>query len=146
MKSLKIHHYLFLLVGFIFLMSCESENEVPDSKLPPEIQAYLDLHFPNNAIVKVTEETKLSKKEYEIELEGGFKLEFDQNNNIEEIKGVSALPDSVIPDKILAYINQNYPSNTIVGWEIEDDHQEIKLDNGLEIDFTMDGEFIGIDD
>ena len=62
-----------------------------------------------------------------------------------EIDANNQLPESVIPDKIKTYVNENFPNNTITDWKIDDKNQEVKLDSGLEIKFTMEGDLIRID-
>lgn len=62
-----------------------------------------------------------------------------------EIDANNQLPESVIPDKIKTYVNENFPNNTITDWKIDDKNQEVKLDSGLEIKFSMEGDLIRID-
>jgi len=82
---------------------------------------------------------------YDIYLNGNIELEFNNEYEIIEIDGRAQLPDSVIPSAILDYVAQNYPNNFITDWDLERDHQQIELDNGLDLEFTMTGEFIRID-
>ncbi len=72
-------------------------------------------------------------KEYDVHLNGNIKLSFDAKNNIESIESKSKLPESVIPSKIGDYIKANYPNNYIIEWELDKTHQEIKLDNELNL-------------
>jgi len=73
-------------------------------------------------------------------------LEFNSDKEIVDIEAKSKLPDSVIPDLILQYVIKNYPDNYIIKWELEYKRQEVKLNNGLELVFNMDGSFLWIDD
>ena len=66
-------------------------------------------------------------------------------NQIIDIDGKTALPNSVIPEKIRQYVTANYPTNVITDWELDDLNQQIQLDNGLNLEFTMNGDFIRID-
>ena len=72
-------------------------------------------------------------------------LEFNRKNQIIDIDGKTALPNSVIPEKIRQYVTANYPTNVITDWELDDRNQQIQLDNGLDLEFTMNGDFIRID-
>lgn len=47
-----------------------------------------------------------------------------------------------IPQKAIDYIESNYPWATIMEAEMEDDGIEVELDNGTELEFTLDGTFI----
>lgn len=136
----------FILVCVVLLAGCDKEDEiVPKSELPAEIQAYISTHFPSNGISQVKVDKEISNKSYEVTLDGGIYLDFNSNNQVVDIDGYTKLPDSVIPSKILAYVAQNYPSNVITDWELDDNHQQVGLDNGIELEFSMSGNFIRID-
>ena len=68
-----------------------------------------------------------------------------QYADIIEIDGSSRLPESVIPVKILDYVNQNYSGNYITDWEIDGKNQQVGLENDLDLEFNMSGEFLRID-
>lgn len=136
---------MVLIVSLITFASCESEKHVSEADMPTEVVSYAKLHFPDNKIVQSKIEKDNFSKKYELILEGNFKLEFNNKKEIVEIKGLSKLPDSVIPQKIREYVTTNYPDNFIKGWELDDRNQQVELDNDLDLEFTMNGEFIRID-
>ena len=72
-------------------------------------------------------------------------LEFNRKKEIIDIDGVAQLPNSVIPEKILQYVTTNYPTNFITDWELDDKNQQVQLDNGLDLEFKMNGDFLRID-
>ncbi|KJJ40132.1 hypothetical protein MB09_02695 [Aequorivita vladivostokensis] len=125
----------------------DDENEIvlSEAEIPAEIMAYLNEHFASNAIIRALKEMDDNTVEYEIYLDGDYELEFNENFEIISIEGITELPDSVIPQSILDYVTQNYPNDFIVEWELEDDHQQVELNNGIEIKFTLNGEFIRVD-
>ncbi|NJW55646.1 PepSY-like domain-containing protein, partial [Salinimicrobium oceani] len=54
---------------------------------------------------------------------------------------------AALPQAILTYISTNYPENTIREAEVEDNGQfEVELNNGTELVFDAQGNFLGIDD
>lgn len=83
---------------------------------------------------------------YDVYLDKQTELEFNRKKEIIKIDSEFELPDSVIPAKIKAYVVANFPAFYIVGWELESNHQQITLNNDMDIEFTMDGDFIRIDD
>lgn len=125
----------------------DDENEIvlSEAEIPAEIMAYLNEHFASNVIIRALKEMDDNTVEYEIYLDGDYELEFNENFEIISIEGITELPDSVIPQSILDYVTQNYPNDFIVEWELEDDHQQVELSNGIEIKFTLNGEFIRVD-
>jgi len=54
---------------------------------------------------------------------------------------------SELPQAILDYIATNYPNNTIIEAEREDDNTyEVTLNNGVELEFAADGTFLDAED
>lgn len=148
MKTRRFFTIMTLLaVSFLSFSSCDEDEVSKNEVLPVEIINYIEQHFPGKKIVKSKIERKFNKLKYEVKLEGGFELEFNERKEVVEIEGITKLPDSVIPPKILAYVKTNYPDNYIIEWELDDNEtkQEVKLDNRIELEFTLDGEFIKID-
>lgn len=146
MNKKTILQTLLMAIALVFTMtSCEKEKVISSSKLPSEISSYISTHFPNNKIVQVIKERDGFQKSYEVILSESIKLEFDRKHQITEIDGNTQLPDSVIPTKILEYVTVNYPSNFITDWELDDHHQQVGLDNSLELEFTLNGDFLRID-
>ena len=123
----------------------EDLPEVDVSKMPAAIVSFINDHFPNTKVIKFVKVTKLNSISYDVKLSGLVDLEFNSKMGITEIESKTELPASVIPSKISDYVATNYPDNFIIEWELEDDHQEVKLDSGIELEFTMDGVFIKVD-
>ena len=129
----------------VSLISCAKEEVIPVSQLPVEIKTYISTHFPSNTIVQVVKDFEGLTKTYDVMLSEQISLEFNRKNQIIDIDGKTALPNSVIPEKIRQYVTANYPTNVITDWELDDLNQQIQLDNGLNLEFTMNGDFIRID-
>ncbi|MBX3106913.1 MAG: PepSY-like domain-containing protein, partial [Bacteroidetes bacterium] len=85
------------------------------------------------------------QKEYEIKLNDRTQLEFNNKYQIIKIDADTALPQSVIPAKLQSYIKTNYPQNHITEWELDNKGQEIKLNNGIKLEFSKQGDFKRID-
>lgn len=115
------------------------------NSIPSEIQNYVKNHFPNLSIVEVEMDYDDGFKEYEIELNDGTDLEFNHEFNIIKVDGKKHLPNSVIPHKITQYINDHYPNQKITDWEMKRNMQEVKLNNDIELEFDLNGDFIRID-
>lgn len=146
MKSLKT---LTIIAVAALFASCSKEDDseilLAESKIPAQIISYTAQHFPDNALTRVVKDTERDVTTYEVYLEGNFELDFNANYDITDIDGTTKLPDSVIPQALLAYVTQNYTTNYITDWELEAKHQQIELNNGIELEFAMDGTFIRVD-
>lgn len=136
---------LVLLVSFGFTAEAQ-RTKIAKNQIPDQINTYLKKHFPNNPVTKAAFDNHMVYKKYEITLKDKTSLEFSPAFEVTEIKSKSKLPDSVVPKDILKYVNANYPNNVVTDWELDDGIQKIELNNGLDIDFTKEGQFIGIDD
>ncbi|MBK8677457.1 MAG: PepSY-like domain-containing protein [Sphingobacteriales bacterium] len=95
--------------------SCDKEEIIPASELPTEITTFISTHFPDNTIVQAIIDKDGLTKTYDI------------------------------LEKILQYVATNYPSNFITDWELEGKNQQVQLDNGLDLEFNMEGGFLRVD-
>ncbi len=146
MKNLKRILGSFGVGLLIFLFfSCKKETVLSPTHLPATIDNYISTHFSGNKVVSAKKDKEGLKVTYEIRLSDGISLEFNSKMEIIDIDSRSKLPDSVIPEKIRQYVSLNYPDHVITGWELEGKNQQVELDNGLDLEFTIDGEFIRID-
>lgn len=136
---------LALLFPLFILNSCEQEYIINDSDLPVEITTYIEKHFADHTILQSIKEMDNLSKTYEVILSGNYTLKFNRKKEIIDIEGNQKLPDSVIPEKILTYVTANFPTSYIVGWELEGERQQIELDNDLDLEFNMKGDFLRID-
>lgn len=127
------------------LSSCDKEEIIPSSELASEITSYISTHFPNNTIIQVIKDRDGFTKNYDILLSENVNLEFNRKKEIIDIDGVTQLPNSVIPEKILQYVTTNFSANFITGWELDDKNQQVQLDNGLDLEFNMQGAFLRFD-
>ncbi|SMO87751.1 Putative beta-lactamase-inhibitor-like, PepSY-like [Saccharicrinis carchari] len=142
---------IILSLIFITLVSCDKDANDPNevvltrAEIPADIKTYLSTHFASISVNKAVKETENGVVSYEIYLNGNIELEFDSNFNVTDIAAKTQLPNAVIPPAILSYVEKNYPSQFITKWELELAHQQIELNNGVELEFTMNGDFLRVD-
>jgi hypothetical protein len=145
MKLVKSAAILVLSMATTLIFA--QDKVVPYSQIPSKIKNYVTTHFPKHSVIQSEIDTEGLGfyKQYEINLSDEIELKFNNKNRIIAIYGKSKLPDSVIPKKIWKYIATNYPNNAIIDWEIDGKNQQISLDNDLELEFNMNGDFVKID-
>lgn len=138
---------LTMLIGItlVSFTACDKERVIETDELPSNARTYIALHFPDYEIIQVVKERDDLKTTYQVFLDEGFELDFDKKGVITSVEGTNKLPDSVIPDRILAYVNVTYPDDFVVGWELDGAGQEIKLSNRMELKFDKDDNFLRID-
>lgn len=147
MKNLKKLSALCMAALFTFsLSSCAQDFIIPQEELPAEISNYLKAHFPGITVLQVTVDRDALSKEYDVILESGINLDFNDKYQVTDIDANDELPDSVIPAKILSYVSTNFAEQVITDWELDGKNQQVGLNNGLDLEFTMQGDFIRIDD
>jgi len=140
----KLLFLVFMMTTFI-LTGCGKETILNENDIPTEIKTYVEKHFPGSKILQCVKDKDGLELNYDVIIEGNFKLEFNKKKEIESIDGVTKLPDSVIPAKILTYVQTNYSSNFITDWDIDRNDQQIELDNDIELKFNKSGDFLRID-
>lgn len=128
------------------ISSCAQDKIISKENLPNEIKTFISIHFAKTNIAQAIEDNEIFSKTYEIILKNGTKLEFDSKNRIKEINSENKLPNSVINKSVLDYVKTNYQGSFITDWEIDDRKQKIGLNNGLNLEFSMKGQFLHIDD
>lgn len=140
----------FLLAIAITAISCSKDNDGNEIVLPGKANTFISAKFKTAKVVKVSKvNDNLTKKEFEVILDNGIKIEFDKDGNWVEIEAVEddqAIPSEFVPEKILAYLAVNYPGLGVNSIEIEDDGYEIELTDGTDLDFDLQGNFVKVDE
>lgn len=136
---------ILLALPVLLFSSCTKEKIVGANDLPATSTNYINNHFPDQVIVHAIKEYDDLRIKYTVYLKNGVKLEFNQSGEVKEIEGNNALPDSVIPSGILGYVKSHYPDVFIKKWNRERTIQEVKLSNGMELEFDNNGNFLRID-
>lgn len=134
---------LFLNFCFVLLSStfCIAQEEFFE-KLPGPIQNYMQTYFPQQKVIKYKSEVTAETKKYKVFLDNGITVVFEDEPQPNLIFGTGALPDAVIPDKILSYVKGNFPNHFINRWQIRSINQTIQLDDGTNLKFDSKGDFI----
>ncbi|MGB0837245.1 MAG: PepSY-like domain-containing protein [Flavobacteriaceae bacterium] len=148
MQSIKITAFVLLLAS-LTMTSCSNDNdETINGETPSEISAFMNEYYPSQDFV-VSEDLDDGVLTYEVDVENGVELEFDENGTLTSIDGnTSEESFSMIDQNILDYVNSNFPNESISEWDFDGAVQTVELDNGLELVFDAEGNFmhLNIDD
>lgn len=115
------------------------------SELPEMVSAYVSQLFPNEKIKTVEVDKGDNWETYEVKMSGGTELSFDQNNQPTEIKCKNGIPASALPLNIARYVTKNHPNIKIVEYEMDEEGHEVELENGDELEFDSEGNFVEMD-
>jgi len=116
----------------------KEDNPIDQKDISPLILKFVETHFPQTSISNC----KKAEQLYKVSLSDKTSIEFSPKFEWTKVKCehstiYKAVPESIVPKGIAAYVAENHPNKAIVeiekmsfGWEIElDDSQEIRLDS-----------------
>ncbi len=141
-----------------FLGIDDDENEFDDEEiapanLPQNILDFISTYYPG---IEIEEAELENNGNYEIELENEIEIIFDGDGNFlgqaqdenddEQGDDEDNINPADLPQSILDYIAANYPDNSIIEAEREDDGYEVTLNNGVELEFDLEGNFLSAED
>ena len=143
----KIFSILALAIATLAgLQSCEKEDVmIPAAELPSEVISFLDTHFSGIEVRSVIKDYDNSTYEFEVYLANGTRIELSRRGEWRNVENhLAGVPHSVIPNKILTYVAENYPDQMIIG--IERDRQiDVELKGGVELVFSLNEDFVRFD-
>lgn len=124
------------------------DRAITRSKLPQQARNFLTTHYPRTAISNATIDREVFDTTYDVTLEDGTRLEFTRNGKCVEIRSPrnGSIPASVIPAKMAAYINKNYPGAEVRMMEVDGRECDVELSNGIEITFNHQLEMVRSND
>ena len=114
--------------------------------LPDAITAFIKQHFPNAQVVGVEPDHDHGGLEYDVYLNDGTQIDFDANNQWDQVESMKGVPAFFIPKGIANYVRSNYQNTVITKINKEYNGYEVELNNGIELRFDGSGRFLGMDD
>lgn len=136
---------LLIIVFSVNHFGCAQDKVLNLNEVPTEITSYVKQHFPERTILQAVKDKDDLSYTIEIVLDDATKLDFSKKNEVIEIESKTKLPDTVIPEKILIYVNTNYSNVFIKSWELDKKNQKVELNNGIDLKFSLSGDFLRID-
>ena len=114
--------------------------------MPQAAQAFLATHFSNTDVALAIKDGN----EYEIRMENGWELEFDNKGQWEKIDcqrdAIPASVTSTLPETIVSYLSSNFENAFVTEISKDRSGYDIELSNGLDLEFTSKARFKRIDD
>ena len=140
---------LIIAVLMFTLTACADHHQlIKYSELPVLAQSFIQKYFEPAHISYIEREREGFHYEYNVSLINKTEIDFDQHGNLQLIDCHNLpVPDGIIPEAILSYVQFQYPSHFIVEYEIGYRYHTVELNaGGLELVFDRDGHIVGIDD
>lgn len=137
-----------LILAFIAIVSFGfSTAMAQNANTNPAITQFVTQHFPNATVQMVMPD----EDDIDVVLNDYTKIEFRLNNewkkvDCEHSTTFTAVPATIVPEQITAYVNTNFPGAIIKKLEKNFRDWEIELNNGLELKFNSNFKVMEIDD
>lgn len=137
-----------LILAFIAIVSFGfSTAMAQNTNTNPAITQFVTQHFPNATVQMVMPD----EDDIDVVLNDYTKIEFRLNNewkkvDCEHSTTFTAVPATIVPEQITAYVNANFPGAIIKKLEKNFRGWEIELNNGLELKFNKNFKVMEIDD
>lgn len=136
---------LMLVVMLAMSLSAKADRDqvITFQQLPQAAQTLLKKHFAGKMPLVVT----VDWDDYTIMYESGEKVEFDKQGNWKEFDcRASKVPGELIPEQIKTHVKATFPGTTILKLDRNRRGYEVKLNNGLEIEYNRTFQVFDIDD
>ncbi len=134
-----------VLVLFVSGLSFAQDIVISERELPVGVKNNVVKYFGKRVINSVVKDVDSFKTTYEIYFSDQTKAEFRSNGVLKEVKNHNRLPAAVIHTKIQAYVKKHYPNTVITKYDKGSYKQEIELNNGLDLEFNLKGDFLRVD-
>lgn len=136
---------LALAAAFLGLQSCDDEKPINPNALPDAAEQFILANFPDASVSSVMKEYDDLSYQYDVYLSDGTAITFKKNGEWKDIENrISGVPTSAIPEKINSYIATNYAGFFVVSIE-RDRLYDVELNNDLDLDFSLNGNFLRVD-
>ena len=143
MNSIKAILLLVAVMAISFNAKADHDQVITFNEMPEAAQALHKQYFADKVPLVVT----VDWDDYTIVYESGEKVEFDKQGNWKEISCSRAcVPAELIPEQIKTNIQATFPGAIIIKLDRNRRGYEVKLNNGLEVEYDPTFQVIDIDD
>ena len=131
------------MLAISFNAKADHDQIINFNEMPEAAQALLKQYFADKVPLVVT----VDWDDYTIVYDSGEKVEFDKQGNWKEINcRTSGVPVELIPEQIKSHINATFPGTKVLKLDRNRRGYEVKLNNGLEVEYDPTFQIIDIDD
>ena len=144
MKRIMFLICMFLMMGTTYSMA-DDGYVVGIQQLPATAQEVMTKYFADKTVLTILKE----RDEYEVIFNNGEKIEFNKKGEWTEVScHTTQVPDILIPDPIKARIKADFANSKIVKIDRSSNGKkyEVKLNNGLEVEFDKNFNVKKVDD
>lgn len=138
---------LFILMTFVLTMCmpamADNDRVITFDQLPAQAQELLKKHFAEKVPLIIT----VDWDDYKVIYQSGEKVEFDKKGNWKDLDcKVSRVPVALIPEQIKANVKATFPGAIIIKLDRDRRGYDVKLNNGMELEYNKKFQVVDIDD
>ena len=143
MKSIKAILLAVAMTAISFNAWADHDQVITFDQMPETAQMFHKQYFADKVPLVVT----VDWDDYTIRYESGEKVEFNKQGEWKEIDCRSSIvPQELVPEQIKSNIQATFPGTIILKIERKRRGYDVKLNNGLEVEYSPDFQVIDIDD
>jgi hypothetical protein len=131
----------------ISLINLTEDKPISYDKLPADAQKFIETYYANEEISHIILDRDVISVDYKVALLSGTKLEFNSKGEWKEVETRnSAVPNDLVPQQIVEYVEANYPNREITEINRNHSYTEVTLKGGLELTFNRNYKLVDVDD
>lgn len=134
----------------VSLSACNHEDKkvIQFGELPQAAQTFVDTHFADKQVSIVYHDTELTDKDYEVIFTDGANIDFSKKGEWTEVedRDTNGVPTAIMLQGIVDYVSTNFAGQYVVQLGKERSNYEVELNNGVEMVFDKEGQFLRYDD
>lgn len=149
MKKILLTAVVLAITAITAFAATSKDRAITFEQLPAKAQQFINNHFSKKDISFAKSDKELFDVDYEVIFVNGNKIEFNKNGDWKEVECKrSEVPAKIIPAKIKNIIAQHYKGNKVkkISRDFKKGETEVKLSNGLELEFNKNYQLINVDD
>ena len=135
-----------VVLGVVFAADAD-ERQINVGHMPKGALDFLKSYYADSLVTSANVERGVLDTDYEVKLSDGTEIDFDKRGQWTEVSNnrLGVVP-RMLPLKITEYVKTKYPDANYIKIERGQSKYEVKLTNGLELLFSLDGQMLGFDD
>lgn len=134
----------------VSLSACNHEDKkvIQFGELPQAAQTFVDTHFADKQVSIVYHDNELADKDYEVIFTDGANIDFSKKGEWTEVedRDTNGVPTAIMLQGIVDYVSTNFAGQYVVQLGKERSNYEVELNNGVEMVFDKEGQFLRYDD
>lgn len=124
-----------------------ADRPVKFTELPAAAQTFVNNQFADVEVLLATKDPGITGAAYEVMLADGTKIDFDRRGQWIEVERRNApVPAEIVPVAIADLVARQHRGAEIIGIEYDRRGYDVKLSNGLDLEFDEQFNLIDIDD